>query len=91
MCVLMVFRCSQFYLVLDVNNLTTQEMSLHYTDTKSILIEAKELCRVPIPLDRCSLEELNAIEKMQLSDQERKQFGKVLYRITFIFYMVSIC
>ncbi|CAD7080031.1 unnamed protein product [Hermetia illucens] len=49
---------SQFYLVLDVSNLTTQEMSLNYTDTKNILIEAKESCRVPIPVDRCSMEKL---------------------------------
>lgn len=71
------FSCSQFYLVLDVNNLTTQEMSLHYTDTKSILIEAKELCRVPIPLDRCSLEELDNIDEVQLNDREGKHFGMI--------------
>ncbi|XP_055858949.1 protein brunelleschi [Episyrphus balteatus] len=49
---------SQFYLVLDVSNLTAQEMSLNYTNNKNILIEAKESCRVPIPVDRCSLESL---------------------------------
>lgn len=71
---LLIYRCSQFYLVLDVNNLTTQEMSLQYTDTKSILIEAKELCRVPIPLDRCSLEELHAIDEATASGT--KEYNK---------------
>lgn len=46
--------------MLDVNNLTTQEMSLNYTDKKSILIEAKESCRVPIPVERCPMQELAA-------------------------------
>ncbi|XP_055386029.1 protein brunelleschi [Condylostylus longicornis] len=50
---------SQFYLVLDISNLTNQEMSLNYTSNKNILIEAKESCRVPIPVDRCSLERLS--------------------------------
>lgn len=49
-------RPSQFYLVLDVVNLTAQEMSLNYTSNKNILIEAKESCRVPIPVERCPLE-----------------------------------
>lgn len=49
---------SQFYLVLDISNLTAQEMSLNYTDNKNILIEANESCRVPIPVDRCSLEQI---------------------------------
>ncbi|XP_045500441.1 protein brunelleschi [Colias croceus] len=44
---------SQLYLVLDITNLTTEEMDLHYTDNKHILIESKESCRVPVPLDRC--------------------------------------
>ncbi|CAG9788774.1 unnamed protein product [Diatraea saccharalis] len=44
---------SQLYLVLDVTNLTSEEMDFHYTPTKHILIESKESCRVPVPLDRC--------------------------------------
>lgn len=51
-------RPSQFYLVLDVANLTAQEMSLNYTSNKTILIEAKESCRVPIPVERCPLEQV---------------------------------
>ncbi|CAK1555670.1 unnamed protein product [Leptosia nina] len=44
---------SQLYLVLDVTNLTSEEIDLHYTENKHILIEGKESCRVPVPLDRC--------------------------------------
>lgn len=47
------FRCSQFYLVLDVMNLTTYEVELHYTKSKLIQIEEGETCRIPIPIDRC--------------------------------------
>lgn len=48
-------RPSQFYLVLDVTNLTAQEMLLNYTFNKNIVIEARESCRVPVPVERCSL------------------------------------
>lgn len=48
-------RSSQFYLVLDVTNLTAQEMMLNYTQNKNIIIEAKENCRVPVPVERCPL------------------------------------
>lgn len=51
---------SQFYLVLDVINLTAQEMSLNYTNNKTILIEAKESCRVPVPVERCPLDKILA-------------------------------
>ncbi|KAJ2945686.1 hypothetical protein O0L34_g525 [Tuta absoluta] len=44
---------SQLYLVLDVTNLTSEEMDFHYAANKHILIESKESCRVPVPLDRC--------------------------------------
>lgn len=49
------FTCSpsQLYLVLDITNLTNEEMDFHYTPTKHILIEGKESRRVPVPLDRC--------------------------------------
>lgn len=49
------YRPSQFYLVLDVTNLTVQEMLLNYTFNKNIVIEARESCRVPVPVERCSL------------------------------------
>ncbi|XP_059052611.1 protein brunelleschi [Achroia grisella] len=44
---------SQLYLVLDVTNLTSEEMDFHYAPSKHILIESKESCRIPVPLDRC--------------------------------------
>lgn len=55
------FRSSQFYLVLDVANLTSQEMELHYTPTKHMLIEGHESCRVPIPVNRCPLSKLTKL------------------------------
>lgn len=58
LCPLRRSRPSQFYLVLDVCNLTAQEMTLNYTPTKSIIIEAKESCRVPVPVEKCPLERL---------------------------------
>lgn len=51
--VLVFFRPTQLYLVLDVSNLTSQEMEFHYAPGKNILIESNESCRVPVPLDRC--------------------------------------
>lgn len=53
---------SQFYLVLDVINLTSQEMTLNYTAAKNIIIEAKETCRIPVPVEKCPLDRLQAIE-----------------------------
>lgn len=50
---------TEFYLVLDVVNLTAQEMILEYTDNKNILVEARELCRVPVPVPRCPLEKIS--------------------------------
>ncbi|XP_063386504.1 protein brunelleschi [Cydia fagiglandana] len=44
---------SQLYLVLDVSNLTSEEMEFHYAPQKHILIESRESCRVPVPLPRC--------------------------------------
>ncbi|XP_026681214.1 protein brunelleschi [Diaphorina citri] len=44
---------SQFYLVLDVVNVTPHEVELRYTEGKSILIEETGSCRVPIPVARC--------------------------------------
>lgn len=46
---------SQFYLVLDIANLTSQEASLSYPDNKTMLIEPKESCRVPVPVERLIL------------------------------------
>lgn len=43
-------------------------MSLNYTDNKNILIEAKESCRVPIPVDRCSLEQVCAARAAEVAE-----------------------
>ncbi|KAJ8925963.1 hypothetical protein NQ315_009816 [Exocentrus adspersus] len=60
---------TQFYLVLDVANLTSHEMELQYTPTKTMLIEGQESCRVPIPVDRCPLSKLSG-----LYEEESKEF-----------------
>jgi len=73
----LICRASQFYLVLDISNLTAQEMSLNYTDTKNILIEAKESCRVPIPVDRCSLEQVVAARAAEVA--ENLERGTTIY------------
>lgn len=61
---------SNFYLVLDVANLTSQEMELEYTTSKKILIEAHESCRIPVPVERCPLSEFNSDFKSDNSDKE---------------------
>ncbi|KAK7074230.1 Trafficking protein particle complex subunit 9 [Halocaridina rubra] len=53
----------QCYVVLDLLNCATQEMDLHYTPTKHILIEAGDSCRVPVPVDRCPLAILSQGDK----------------------------
>ncbi|KAF7271855.1 hypothetical protein GWI33_015332 [Rhynchophorus ferrugineus] len=50
---------TQFYLVLDIVNLTSQEMELEYAPSKRMLVEAQESCRVPVPIDRCPLSKLS--------------------------------
>lgn len=57
---------SQFYLVLDIANLTMQEICLNYPNNKKMLIEPKESCRVPVPVERCPLDKI-------LSDYQQKQ------------------
>lgn len=52
-------KSTQFYLVLDVANLTSQEMELEYTKSKCMLIEGHESCRVPIPVNRCPLSKIS--------------------------------
>ncbi|XP_073992373.1 trafficking protein particle complex subunit brun isoform X2 [Rhodnius prolixus] len=49
---------SHFYMVLDVMNMTNQEVEVKYTENKSILIEEGESCRVPIPVERCPLSKI---------------------------------
>jgi len=56
-----IFRPLQFYLVLDVTNMTNHEMELHYTQSKCIYMEGKEPCRIPVPVDRCPLNKLSMV------------------------------
>lgn len=51
------FFCSpnRCFLVLDVLNATSDEMELIYFTNKSMLIESKETCRIPVPIERCLL------------------------------------
>ncbi|XP_072944663.1 protein brunelleschi isoform X1 [Epargyreus clarus] len=51
---------SQLYLVLDVRNLTAEEMELHYAAGKHLLVEGGEACRVPVPLERCPFDAVPA-------------------------------
>lgn len=55
------FRGYQFYLVLDVVNVTNQEMELKYTTNKSILMEEKESYRIPVPVDRFLIHSLEQV------------------------------
>lgn len=66
---------SQFYLVLDVINLTSQEMTLNYTASKNIIIEAKETCRIPVPVEKCPLDRLQAIE--QSEQNQSKSYSNI--------------
>lgn len=75
------FRPSQFYLVLDVSNLTQQEVSLNYSQDKNILVESKESCRVPIPVERCPLDQILS-EYQQQQQNSLNEMG-VSYSGTF--------
>lgn len=68
---------NQFYLVLDVANLTTQEMELKYTQTKTMLIEGQESCRVPIPVNRCPLTKLIDIYNNESAMQHLSDINRI--------------
>ncbi|XP_012285614.1 protein brunelleschi [Orussus abietinus] len=55
---------SQFYLVLDVTNMTNHEMELYYTQSKCIYMEGREPCRIPVPVDRCPLNKLSSTNEV---------------------------
>ena len=42
------------FLVLDLVNRTHTEMELRYTQRKTLLIEPGDMCRVPVPVLKCS-------------------------------------
>lgn len=54
-------RNNQFYLVLDIINVTNQEMELKYATNKSILMEEKESYRIPVPVDRFLIHSLKQV------------------------------
>lgn len=65
--------------MLDVANLTQQEVSLSYPNDKTILIEPKESCRVPVPVQRCPLDQIlsdyhqqQALSKYAWNEREKK-------------------
>lgn len=72
-------RSSEFYLVLDVNNLTAQEMMLNYTTNKNIVIEARESCRVPVPVERCPL-----FRRDEQIDNDKDQMSEFLLQESFV-------
>lgn len=77
---------SQFYLVLDIANLTNQEVSLNYPDNKTILIEAKESCRVPVPVERCPLDKILADhhqQQQQLMNSSKKYIFILITSVNF--------
>ncbi|XP_037957799.1 protein brunelleschi [Teleopsis dalmanni] len=82
---------SQFYLVLDVSNLTAQEMTLNYTNNKNILIEAKESCRVPIPVDRCSLEQVCAAREAEYAENMEKELCFRTQMLSFTDSISKLC
>lgn len=49
------FRPTHCYLVLDILNSTTHEMEVQYSSNKRILIEAHDICRIPVSVERCPL------------------------------------
>lgn len=55
------FSNSQFYLVLDIANITSHELELQYTSSKCISIEGHESCRIPVPINRCPLSKLTKV------------------------------
>lgn len=77
-------RSTRCYLVVDVLNATSEEMELNYSANKSILIESKETCRVPIEIERCSMHQedvalspsvLSAKCRTHLSQQVRLEYS----------------
>ena len=45
------------FLVLDLVNRTSAEMELSYAERKTLLIEPADMCRVPVPVTKCSFSE----------------------------------
>lgn len=83
---------SQFYLVLDVANLTQQEVTLSYPNDKTILIEPKESCRVPIPVERCPLDQILSEyhqQQQQVALSKRFRFVEDVHVFTLLFFFTA--
>lgn len=61
-------------------------MTLNYTASKNIIIEAKESCRVPVPVEKCPLERLLAAEQMQASNDNNHSTFFLHFYIVNTFY-----
>lgn len=49
-------------MVFDALNATDHELTLLYAQNKEMLIESREKCRIPVPIKRCPLNCLSAID-----------------------------
>jgi trafficking protein particle complex subunit 9 len=65
-----------------VSNLTQQEVSLNYSQDKNILVESKESCRVPIPVERCPLDQILS-EYHQQQQNSLNEMGAGSYSGTY--------
>jgi hypothetical protein len=69
---------SQFYLVLDIANITNHELELQYTSSKCILIEGHESCRIPVPINRCPLSKLTKLyQSSKISADDRIELDQI--------------
>lgn len=78
--------------MLDVANLTQQEVSLSYPNDKTILIEPKESCRVPVPVERCPLDQIlsdHQQQQQQLASSESHLAHIFPVRLTLDFFTVD--
>lgn len=64
-------------------------MTLNYTSSKNIIIEAKESCRVPVPVEKCPLERLLA-ENVQSSDNNQCKYDRIRFIFDNIKLFISI-
>lgn len=52
--------------MLDIANMSNQELELKYGANKSLLMEENESCRIPIPVERCPLEKIGDVSILYL-------------------------
>ena len=74
------------FLVLDLVNKTSHEMELGYAEKKRMLIEAGDMCRVPVPVTKCSFSEslewsgggggVGGLEPIAAAEREGKGEGR---------------